>query len=119
MTVPTVGGVAVADRGDHRARHHLLVGPDDGYGEISLERVSVPSGAPAWQAPYCDDDRLVVVLAGYARVGRDHDGFSVTLGPDEVVQIGGTLRYTVELVSAGAAGSLELLLVSRRPGTRC
>lgn len=83
----------------------LLVGPDDGYGDIALERLTLTG---SWHSAAREMDRLLVVLAGTARV-LVSDGPVVTLGPNEVVHLGHGRAVTVELP---AAGTLELILLA-------
>lgn len=92
------------------ASHQLVVGPDDGYGDVALERLSL-AGAVPWNGSAADGDRLVVVLAGHARV-TVQEGPAVTLAPNEVVQVGRGRSYLVEVLGGGTAGVLELLVLS-------
>lgn len=85
---------------------HLVVGPDDGYGGVSLVRLTLAPGAHSGPRRHDDTDRLVIVLAGHARIeveGRP----DVTLGPNEVLHVP---RYTWHGVAA--LDGLELLVLA-------
>ncbi|MEJ8278802.1 cupin domain-containing protein [Pseudonocardia spirodelae] len=89
----------------------LLVGRDDGYGDLTLERFGLAPGAGPWHAPGGPRDRLLVVLAGRARVAVDPGGPSVELAADEVVHVGRGHAHRVELLGAGPGGRLEWMLL--------
>lgn len=94
----------------------LLVGRDDGYGDLALERFALAPGAGAWHAPAAPCDRLLVVLAGRARVGVAAGGPSVELAADEVVHVAGGHAHRVEVLAPGPGGCLQwILLAGPRP----
>jgi hypothetical protein len=96
--------------------HQLLVGPDDGYGDVALERLSLVPGPAPWCGPASTEDRLLVVLTGHARVTVD-GGVTAVLSPNEVVHLGRGRTFAVEVLGTGAAGLLDLLVLSA-PGAR-
>lgn len=110
MTVIAPDGRASCEAADSASRQ-LMVGPDDGYGDITLERLSLSPGAGPCLGPQRDHDQLVVVLAGHARVTVQGNP-AVTLGPDDVVHVGRGHSHVVEVLSSGPAGSLELLVLA-------
>ncbi|GAA1383482.1 hypothetical protein GCM10009613_12960 [Pseudonocardia kongjuensis] len=83
----------------------LLVGPDDGYGDIALERLTLTG---TWHGGARAADRLLVVLTGTVRV-LVAGGPVVTLGPNEVVHVGHGRGVAVELPDGGTT---ELILLA-------
>ncbi|ANY05305.1 hypothetical protein [Pseudonocardia sp. HH130630-07] len=108
MTVTTVHGVG---RPTAPVAHQLLVGPGDGYGDIALERLSLAPAVVPWRGARATGDRLLVVLAGHARVSVDPDVVA-SLAPDEVVHVAAGHEYRIEVLDGGPAGLLELLVLS-------
>jgi len=92
--------------GDGAIDAHLVVGPDDGYGGVSLVRMTLPPQAHTGPRRYDDTDRLVIVLDGHTRIeveGRP----AVTLGPNEVLHIPRDAWHGLE-----ALGGAELLVLA-------
>ncbi|MEJ2860480.1 cupin domain-containing protein [Actinomycetospora flava] len=85
---------------------HLVVGPDDGYGGVSLVRMSLPPHAHTGPRRYDDTDRLVIVLGGHARIEVDGRP-AVTLGPNEVLHIPRATWHGLETL-----GGTELLVLA-------
>ncbi|GAA4938099.1 mannose-6-phosphate isomerase-like protein (cupin superfamily) [Actinomycetospora succinea] len=87
-----------------------MVGPDDGYGGVSLVRMTLAPHAHTGPRRYDDADRLVIVLDGHARIeveGRP----AVGLGPNEVLHVPRATRHGVETV-----GGVELLVLAADGG---
>ncbi|WP_224387399.1 hypothetical protein [Pseudonocardia sp. ICBG1293] len=96
----------------------LLVDRDDGYGDLALERFALAGGAGPWHAPAGACDRLLVVLAGRARVGVASGGPTVDLAADEAVHVARGHTHRVEVLAPGPGGRLEwILLAGPRPGS--
>lgn len=94
---------------------HLVVGPDDGYGSVSLVRMTLPAHTGTGPRRYDDADRLVIVLDGHTRIeveGRP----AVTLGPNEVLHVPRDTWHHVEALGATSdppgAGAAELLVLA-------
>lgn len=85
---------------------HLLVGPDDGYGGVSLVRMTLPPHAHSGARRYDDTDRLVIVLDGHTRIEVEGRA-PVTLGPNEVLHIPRDTWHGIE-----APGGSELLVLA-------
>lgn len=85
---------------------HLVVGPDDGYGDVSLVRITLPADARTGPRRHDDADRLVIVLDGHARIEVDERA-AVTLGPNEVLHVPRGAWHRVEGV-----GAAELLVLA-------
>ncbi|MEJ2889940.1 cupin domain-containing protein [Actinomycetospora aeridis] len=90
---------------------HLVVGPDDGYGGVSLVRMALPSRASTGPVRYEDADRLVIVLEGCVRIEVDGRP-AVTLGAHEVLHVpreawhcAEALRGAAELLVLGTDGA--------------
>ncbi|MDD7938992.1 cupin domain-containing protein [Actinomycetospora lutea] len=97
---------------------HLVVGPDDGYGGVSLVRISLAPHARTEPRRYDDADRLVIVLDGHTRVeveGRP----AVTLGPNEVLHVPRDTWHRVEALGGTSdqlgLGAAELLVLAADP----
>ena len=89
---------------------HLVVGPDDGYGGVSLVRITLAGHTRTEPRRHDDADRLVIVLDGHAQIeveGRP----VVTLGPNEVLHVPRAVWHRVE----AHAGSAELLVLAADP----
>ncbi|BBG03748.1 MULTISPECIES: hypothetical protein [Pseudonocardia] len=90
----------------------LLVGPDDGYGDIALERLTLTG---TWHGAARTTDRMLVVLAGAARV-LVSGGPVVVLGPNEVVHVGHGRAVTVETPGGPALELILLAVPATHPG---
>lgn len=86
---------------------HLVVGPDDGYGGVSLVRMTVRPSSRTGPRRYDDTDRLVIVLDGHTRIEVDGQP-PVTLGPNDVLHVP---RYTGHCLEA-LGGGVELLVLA-------
>lgn len=104
-------GEAVPAEADNTgALSQLLVGPDDGYGAMSLHRVTLHRGS-RWspdQQPDCD--QLIVVLAGQARVSIESLQ-PVVLASDEVIHVPRAAVHEVDALATDTLGHLELLVL--------
>jgi quercetin dioxygenase-like cupin family protein len=88
----------------------LVVGPDDGYGGVSLVRVTLPARSHTGPRRYDDADRLVIVLGGRTQIeveGRP----AVALGPNEVLHIPRDTWHCLE-APADSPDAVELLVLS-------
>jgi quercetin dioxygenase-like cupin family protein len=93
----------------------LLVGPDDGYGPVRLVRVTLPPSGHTVRRCDPDSDQLIMVLDGRVRVSIE-DRPTITLAPNDVLQVPRAANHVIEAVDAGDFGPLELLILTTGEG---